>query len=38
MIDRFQISLPPKLPHTPENQFQYRLINEAEERVQPPEG
>lgn len=35
MIDRFQISLPPKLPHTPENQFDYRLIKEAEERVQP---
>jgi Flp pilus assembly protein CpaB len=38
MIDRFQISLPPKLPHTPENQFEYRLIIEAEQRVQPPEG
>jgi len=35
MVDRFQISLPPKLPHTPENKFDYRLIKEAEERAQP---
>lgn len=37
MIDRFQVSVPPKLPHTPENQFQYRLIQEAEQRAQPPQ-
>jgi hypothetical protein len=25
MIDRYHISLPPKLPHTPENEFEYSL-------------
>ncbi len=35
MIDRFQISLPPKLPNTPENKFEYRLIKEAEQRAVP---
>lgn len=35
MIDRFQISLPPKLPNTPENKFEYRLIREAEQRAVP---
>jgi Flp pilus assembly protein CpaB len=38
MIDRFQISLPSKLPHTPENIFDYRLIREAEQRAQPTQG
>jgi len=37
MIDRFQISVPAKLPHAAENQFEYRLITEAEERAQPPQ-
>jgi Flp pilus assembly protein CpaB len=35
MIDRFQISLPPKLPNTTENKFEYRLIKEAEQRAVP---
>jgi len=30
MIDRFQISLPPKLPHVPENQFDYDLLQDVQ--------
>jgi Flp pilus assembly protein CpaB len=29
MFERFQIALPPKLPHVAENQFQYRLLEGA---------
>jgi Flp pilus assembly protein CpaB len=35
MIDRYQISLPPKLPHTPENEFKYSLP--GAESSSPPE-
>ena len=35
MIDRYQISLPPKLPHTPENDFKYSL--DAFQSATPPE-
>jgi Flp pilus assembly protein CpaB len=31
MIDRFQITLPPKLPHVPENDFQYSLLKGTDE-------
>jgi Flp pilus assembly protein CpaB len=31
MLDRFQISVPPKLPHAPENDFEYRILKEAQE-------
>jgi Flp pilus assembly protein CpaB len=31
MVNRYQISLPPRLPHTMENSFQYKLIEEAEQ-------
>lgn len=31
MIDRFQITLPPKLPHVPENDFQYWLLEGTQE-------
>jgi hypothetical protein len=30
MIDRFQISLPPKLPHVPENSFDYDLLQDVQ--------
>ncbi len=36
MIDRFSISLPPKLPHTPENEFKYSLIDTALQYSAPP--
>jgi Flp pilus assembly protein CpaB len=29
MLDRFSISVPPKLPHSPENEFEYSLIDTA---------
>jgi Flp pilus assembly protein CpaB len=35
MINRYQISLPPKLPHAPENIFEYKIIQAAEEALQP---
>jgi pilus assembly protein CpaB len=31
MLDRFQISVPPRLPHAPENNFEYRILKEAQE-------
>ena len=31
MINRYDISLPPRLPHALENEFEYTLIKEAEE-------
>ncbi len=31
ILDRFQISVPPKLPHAPENNFEYRILKEAQE-------
>jgi Flp pilus assembly protein CpaB len=31
MVNRYQISLPPRLPHAMENVFQYKLIDEAEQ-------
>jgi hypothetical protein len=31
MINRYQISLPPRLPHALENVFEYELIQKAEE-------
>jgi pilus assembly protein CpaB len=37
MLDRFQISVPPKLPHSPENEFESRILQEAQETV-PAEG
>jgi Flp pilus assembly protein CpaB len=36
MVDRFQIALPPKLPHTPVNHFEYRLIEQAQESAASP--
>ena len=36
MIERFQISLPAKMPHVPENEFSYPLLQEAE--VPAPQG
>ncbi len=36
MVNRYQISLPPRLPHTMENVFQYKLIDEAEQFYAPP--
>jgi hypothetical protein len=33
MLDRFQISVPPKLPHAPENQFESRILREAQENA-----
>jgi hypothetical protein len=36
MIDRFQISAPPKLPNTPENIFDYRLFEVAEQYAVEP--
>jgi Flp pilus assembly protein CpaB len=37
MVHRYQISLPPKLPNAPENIFEYRIIQAAEEALKPPE-
>jgi len=37
MVSRYQISLPPKLPHAPENIFEYRVIETAEEALQTPQ-
>jgi len=31
MLDRFQISVPPKLPNAPENKFEFRLLQEAQQ-------
>jgi Flp pilus assembly protein CpaB len=31
MLDRFQISVPPKLPYAPENKFESQLLQEAQE-------
>ncbi len=36
MIERYQISLPPKLPHIAENKFEYRLFQQAQEAAPPP--
>ncbi len=36
MIERYQISLPPKLPHIAENKFEYRLFKQAQETAPPP--
>ncbi|MBN1642889.1 MAG: Flp pilus assembly protein CpaB [Anaerolineae bacterium] len=36
MVNRYQISLPPRLPHAMENIFQYKLIDEAERFYVPP--
>ena len=36
MVDRFGISIPPKLPHSPENEFKYSLIDTALEYSVPP--
>ena len=33
MLDRFQISVPPKLPHAPENEFDSQLLQEAQENA-----
>jgi Flp pilus assembly protein CpaB len=35
MVNRYDISLPPKLPHAPENIFEYKIIKAAEEAAQP---
>ena len=34
MVNRYQISLPPKLPHAPENKFEYEVLKAAEEAAQ----
>jgi Flp pilus assembly protein CpaB len=34
MVNRYQISLPPKLPHAPENEFEYSVLKAAEEAAQ----
>lgn len=31
MLDRFQISVPPKLPHAPENEFESQILQQAQE-------
>jgi pilus assembly protein CpaB len=31
MLDRFQISVPPKLPHAPENEFESQILQEAQQ-------
>ena len=36
MLDRFGILMPPKLPHSPENEFKYSLIDTALEYSAPP--
>jgi Flp pilus assembly protein CpaB len=36
MLDRFGISMPAKLPHSPENEFKYSLIDTAIEYSAPP--
>jgi Flp pilus assembly protein CpaB len=36
MVDRFGISIPPKMPHSPENEFKYSLIDTALEYTAPP--
>jgi pilus assembly protein CpaB len=33
MLDRFQISVPPKLPYAPENEFQSQILQEAQENA-----
>jgi pilus assembly protein CpaB len=33
MLDRFQISVPPKLPHAPENEFELDILRDAQENV-----
>ena len=33
MLDRFQISVPPKLPHAPENEFTSNLLEQAQENA-----
>jgi len=33
MLDRFQISVPPKLPTAPENKFEYRFLQDAQQSV-----
>jgi pilus assembly protein CpaB len=33
MLDRFQISVPPKLPHAPENEFDPQYLRDAEENA-----
>ena len=38
MLDRFQISVPPKLPHAPENDFEYRILKEAQENAPAGSG
>ena len=35
MINRYQISVPPRLPYVLENDFEYHLIREAEGLAQP---
>jgi hypothetical protein len=33
MLDRFQISVPPKLPQAPENEFESQILQEAQQNV-----
>lgn len=33
MLDRFQISVPPKLPHAPENEFESLILRKAQENA-----
>lgn len=33
MLDRFQISVPPKLPHAPENKFESSILREAQQNA-----
>jgi Flp pilus assembly protein CpaB len=38
MVSRYEISLPPRLPHALENEFEYRLLTEAEELAATASG
>jgi hypothetical protein len=31
MLDRFQISVPAKLPNAPENDFEYKILKQAQQ-------
>jgi hypothetical protein len=33
MLDRFQIAVPPKLPHAPENDFTSQLLQDAQQNA-----
>jgi hypothetical protein len=38
MVTRYEISLPPRLPHELENEFEYQLIDKAEELAATASG